>query len=251
MTRVKTLDAAERGKLDRLLNRESAADAMAAYYALNHPAEKTSIYVHEAAGGGMNGFLIVAQTGMDLFHPVVVPFVARGSILRELLLHAIHPGRPFVLFLPHEQRDWLPKSIEQRASKVYELLRLDRNSFEPIINVLVVEVATPNKFPRYEIRSRSGAFAASGVNWKGDRFAEIYLEADSEAAGRKFAISVLAAMSAYLIEENRIPLLRWDDQEGVSLESLRGVGYRPTGSKILTSIAALRSDDEMGMGRAS
>ena len=161
MTQVKLIDAQERDQLAPLLNRQSANDALAAYLALIHPKEKVKLYVSFDGGGKPNGFLAIAQTGMDLFRPLAVPFVASSKNLHDLFDNALIPGQPVLLNLPLEQRDWLDEKLVLTETKITELLRLDPAGFKPIVNVLVVKVDMPNGLPRFEIRTRSGSAAAA------------------------------------------------------------------------------------------
>ena len=107
MTQVRLIDANEREQLAPLLNKQSASDALAAYCALLHPMEKVKLYVSYDGGARPNSFLAMAQTGMDLFRPLAVPFVASPKNLRDLLDAALSPGQPVLLSLPLEQRDLL------------------------------------------------------------------------------------------------------------------------------------------------
>jgi hypothetical protein len=233
MTHVRLIDAQERDQLASLLNRQSANDALAAYCALLHPIEKVKLFVSYDGGGKPNSFVAIAQTGMDLFRPLAVPFVATSKNLQELLSAALIPGQPVLLNLPLEQRDWLDENLVLSETKITELLRLDPVGFKPILNVLVVKVDMPNGLPRFEIRTRSGSAAAAGINWIGDRFAEIYLEADREAQIRGMGLSVIAAMSKHLLEENRIPLFGLDSRADLEFKELSDIGFRSTGTRML------------------
>ncbi|OGO20239.1 MAG: hypothetical protein A2Z14_15390 [Chloroflexi bacterium RBG_16_48_8] len=231
MTQVRLIDANEREQLAPLLNKQSASDALAAYCALLHPMEKVKLYVSYDGGGRPNSFLAMAQTGMDLFRPLAVPFVASPKNLRDLLDAALSPGHPVLLSLPLEQRDWLDQSLLLSEMEITELLRLDPTSFKPIVNVLVMEVNMPSGLPRFEIRTRSGSYAAAGINWMGDRFSEIYLEADREAQIRGLGLSVISAMSTRLLEENRISLFGLDSTTELEFKDLSDIGYRSTGTR--------------------
>ncbi len=242
MARVKLIDNNERESLAPLFNSQSASDALAAYCALIHPAEKLKLYVSYDGGGKPNSFLAIAQTGMDLFRPLAVPFVASEKYLNELIHSALTPGQPVLLHLPLEQRDWLDEKIILTDAKITELLRLDPMSFQPILNVLVLELTMPSGLPRYEIKTKSGSHAAAGINWMGDRFSEIYLEADREAQVRGLALSVLSAMSNRLLEENRIPLFGLESQVEIEFKELNNLGYRSTGSRTLSAQLLIRLD---------
>jgi hypothetical protein len=244
MSQVRLIDAQERDQLAPLLNRQSATDAFAAYCALIHPKEKVKLYVSFDGGGKPNGFLAIAHTGIDLFRPLAVPFVASSENLQKLLEDALIPGQPVLLNLPLEQREWLDENLVLSDIKITELLRLDPAGFKPIMNVLVVNVDMPNGLPRFEIRTRSGSWAASGINWIGDRFAEIYLEADREAQVRGMGLSVIAAMSKHLLEENRVPLFGLDNRADLEFKELSDIGYRSTGARTLIAQALYKFQSE-------
>ena len=178
MSTYQVIEAEDRALLEPLLNQRSASDAIITYYALKHPVHKVNLVAALGSGGVPTSFLVSAQTGMDLFRPLVIPFVASSEALNQLLDIALVPDRPFILQMPIEQKAWLDSSFELSNIRTAELLRLDPAVFEPIINVLVLEVNTPDDYSRYEIRSTSGAYAASGVNWVGDEFAEVYIDFD-------------------------------------------------------------------------
>ncbi len=208
MAAVRLVSSAERTQLGRLLDDRSAADAMAAYYALHHPAERVSVYATYASNGVPNSFLTVARTGLDLFRPLVIPFVVQPSGMDALLRAALLPGRPVLLHAPLEQRAWVEATAELSNVRVFELFRLDLRAFEPIVNVLVVETHTPAGWPRYEIRSGETVHVAAGLNWKGPSFAEVYLVVNPEVHGRAFGRSALAAIAGRLLSESIVALYR-------------------------------------------
>jgi hypothetical protein len=243
MSTYQVIDAKDRAVLESLLNQRAASDAIITYYALKHPARKVQLYACLGSGGKPSSFLVIAQTGMDLFRPLALPFVASAEVLNQLMDIAIAPNRPVVLQLPLEQKDWLDSDFEISQIRVAELLRLDPGVYKPIVNVLVLELETPNEFSRFEIRSNSGAFAAAGVNWKSHEFAEVYLEFDKEAAERAFAVSVLSAMSNKLLEQKRVPLFLYSDSSEIPFQSLEKVGFRSTGHRLVTA-DVIKSSDE-------
>ena len=124
-------------------------------------------------------------------------------------------------------------------------MRLDPRAYEPVINVLVSGTTSPQGTPRYEIHSRSGASAAAGVNWQGQRYAEVYLQADEEAQTRGLALSVLAAISGRLLREHTIPLFRHDDTSLIRRSSLERLGFRGTGSRAFIAQALLSDPDHV------
>ena len=60
----------KRQAIQPLLAPRSPADALASYYALHHPEDRSTLLVHRAESGRADGFLALCRTGMDLFRPL-------------------------------------------------------------------------------------------------------------------------------------------------------------------------------------
>ncbi len=233
MSNIQRLPAESRQQLASLLNQHSPADATAAYYALEHPADRVDLYAEYAPNGTPRGFVALAQTGLDLFRRLVIPFSAHPIGLVWLLQACLRPKRPELLMLPVEQEGWLAGMLDLSDRRVNDLYRLHPASFSPIPNVLVVPSESPGGGLRFEIRGASGARAAAGVNWQGPRYAEIYLEADQEARARGFARSVLAAMAGHLLSDRKISLYRISQDDAAAQADAFQVGFRRTGDRTL------------------
>lgn len=213
---------------------------MAAYYALDHPESRTTLYGYFSGDGSVLGFLAVARTGFDLFRPLLVPFVAQPVAMAGLLREALLPGRPALLHVPIEQRDWALEVVELSEPRSLELLRCDPRSFQPLINVLVVESKTDQDWPRFEIKSRDVVQAGSGINWKGRKFGEIYVEATREGQTRGFRRSVMAPVMLRLLSERRIPLFRVSEEDVAAQMEAVDLGFRRTGERSLLGQVLLR-----------
>ncbi len=224
---------------------------MAGYYALHHPADRVTLYTYHPTHAGVTGFLAVARTGLDLFRPLAVPFVASPRGLAALLRAALKPNQPAVLQLPLEQRAWAEEVVDLSDVQVAEVLRLDLREFEPIINVLVVETRSPGGWPRYEIRSGEAVYVAAGLNWKGPTFAEVYLDVDPSVRGRGFGKSVLAAIAGRLLGESLIALYRVAEDDLTGRAEAESLGFRPTGLKVLSAQASLKQPEEAAAARGA
>lgn len=209
----------------------SVSDALAAYYGLLHPAERVVLFGYFPGNHAPTGFLAVARTGMDLFRPLVVPFVGTQVALRSLIEAALEPKRPVLLHLPLEQRPWVEDVVELSDPRPIDLLRLDTSRFRPVINVLVVETAAPGGWPRYEIRSGEDAVAAAGVNWIGSSYAEIYLEVAEVVMGRGFGRSVLSALASRLVAEGKMPIYPVTEDDWPAVMEAEELGFRRTGDR--------------------
>lgn len=218
------------------------ADALPAYYALTHPEDRVALYAYYHTPNIPSGFLVLARTGFDLFRPLAVPFVATPGGLTSLLAAAIEPGRPVILTVPLEQREWVQEVAELGSPVVLDLLRVDARSYSPLLNVLVVEATAPGGLPRYEIRSGGVAHAAAGLNWIGDLYSEVYLETSPEAAGKPYGKSVLSAITGRLLAEGKVALLRLEETNVAGHVDAYEIGFRRTGERNLVGQALLRDD---------
>lgn len=249
MAEIQEIPTSKRNRLAPLLEGHAASDAMAAYYALEHPAEKVRLFGYFGRQGDPRGFVVVARTGMDLFRPLVIPFVGRREILIDLLRSALEPGQTFLLSLPADQLTWLADHVEIQEEQVTELLRLEPSAYEPVLNVLVVEADSPNGTARYEIMTAEGMRAAAGVNWKGKRFAEVYLDASDAARGRGLTKSVLSAMIGRLLGQRRIALYKVETARiSIKTEAFR-LGFRPTGHRTAIVSAVMLPHPERELRR--
>lgn len=240
MAEVLRIPPAERYRLAPLLDPRLPSDAMVAYYGLQHPADRVVVYGYYQVAHSPSGFLALAQTGYDLFRPIAVPFVGSPPALRALLSVSLQPSRPVMLHLPAEQRAWAEGTVDLSDPRVLELHRLDTKAFRPEINVLVVPVPSPTGLPRFEVRSGDTVRASAGVNWKGDLFAEVYVESQPEAASQGHRRSALAAIAGQLLSEGRLPLYQVGEADVAAQAEAHWVGFRRTGDRSLLAQALLR-----------
>jgi hypothetical protein len=215
--------------IKRLINPRVASDAQAAYYALEHPRERVSLYGFFPQQAVLSGFIAIAQTGFDLFRPLIVPFTGTDDSLIQLLNQAVPQNRPHLLYLPIEQESVLDDRFSLKTLRLSSLLRLDSRGFEPILNILVVEDENSEGWPRFEVRANAGGFAAAGLNWKSKYAAEMYIESDEEGRRRGFTKSVLSALIDRLLSEKLLVLFRVTDDDYGSFEDAFDLGFVPTG----------------------
>ena len=211
-----------------LLDVRSAADALASYYALFHDCGRVQLFGYYPNAENLSGFLAIAQTGIDLFRSLVIPFAGTRQGLQELIKEAIPPGRHYLVYLPVEQQEYLIGMADLTDIQVSNLLRLDTRGFEPVINVLLERRQSPDGNPRFEIHSKGG-FAAAGINWRTEFAAEIYAEGDALGYRRGFTKSVLGALIHQMLQEKLTIFLRVPDDDYRSFEDAFDLGFKPTG----------------------
>ncbi|MCK5052841.1 MAG: hypothetical protein KAR65_01105 [Anaerolineales bacterium] len=242
MTSVQLIPHEERRKLRNLVDVHSTSDAMAAYYGLEHPSERVSIFGYYPTDQVLSGFMAIASTGLDLFRHLVIPFAATNEAIRALITAVLDPGRPYLIYLPNEQSESLIDVADIEPIAVTNLLRLETNRFQPVMNVLVQKSEGPGGTPRFEIQSRGEGYAASGINWRSPQSAEIYVESDSPGYRRGFTKSVLAATIQNLLNEKVRILFRVADDDYSAFEDAFDLGFSPTNVRTLFAQIRLNRD---------
>jgi hypothetical protein len=217
----------ERGKLRAFLQMQRAADAVAAYYALHHPAARIRAWVREPGGG----FLVRAQTGQDLFRPLVILRAPQPAAAEELLRAALPPGTGFLLALTEEAARWPLPILLAEPPTVLRLLELNAARFEPVVNIFVVRTQSPDGLPRYEIRQGDRLLAAAGVNWRSPEWAEIFVRTEPDVQNRGYGKSVTAALCRQLAEERRRVLFAVAETNTVSRHMAESLGFVDTGER--------------------
>lgn len=237
------ISIADRSRLANLVSERLPADALAAYYALNHPGPRVRLVGLQTTQGDLVGFAVEAQTGHDLFRPLVIPVASQPEGLRALLHALTAQGRPFLLHLPLDQQSWIGPELTLEQIRPVYLYRSDPGAFPTEFNVLVVESSTPDGLKRFEIRSRKEVVAAAGLNWRSPYFAEVYVEGTLEASSRGLTRSVFAAATGHVLGENLTCLTFVGDSDVQAQAMAEWVGYRRTGDRYFLAHAVRHDGD--------
>jgi RimJ/RimL family protein N-acetyltransferase len=228
---VELLPLAERSSLRPLLEIHRPGDAMISYYALGHPASKTRIWVNRTPTGRVDGFLVRAQTGQDLFRPLV-SLRAPGSASAAGLLRAAFPSpSPAIFSMPESLGLWVLPLLSVETTTRVLLYRLNPRRLEPVINVLVRRAASPDGLARYEIRNDERLLAAAGINWQSPEWTEIFVQTDPAVRERGFGKSVCAALCRQLVDEKKDVLYALEEENLPSLRLAQGLGFEDTGER--------------------
>ncbi|MBN2084429.1 MAG: GNAT family N-acetyltransferase [Anaerolineales bacterium] len=246
---VAPLPPEERASLRMLLDPRRAGDAMASYYAFSHPAAKTRIWGHRMSAGRLDGFLLRAQTGLDLFRPLVTLRAPDAGATAELLRAAFPSPQAAMFSFPEPLGLWVLPLLTVETMVPLMVLRLNPSRLEPLINILVRETVSPGGFPRYEIRKENRLLAAAGVNWQSADWAEIFVQTDPDVRERGYGRSVCAALCRHLLEERRGVLYAVEERNSASLRLANGIGFEDTGEReILCSGSVLAAPPAAGDG---
>jgi ribosomal protein S18 acetylase RimI-like enzyme len=220
-----------RAAIALLVNEQSPADALATYYALHHPTERSEIFVHHSAElNRVDGFLVRARTGLDLFRPLVTFRADTEVAARALFKDGLIPNRPCYLVAPESLTGWINKYLSTSEAETYKIYRFVPPPIAPAINVLLVTSQSPDGTPRAEIRSAANkAGAVAGVNWMSPRWAEIYVHTDPAVRGRGWGKAVVTAVAQQLVARGRVPLYVTGDTNDYSMRLAEAVGFVDTG----------------------
>ncbi len=231
---VALLPAEERSSLRSLIEARRPGGALAAYYALYHPAPRVRLWVHRSAGGRTDGFLVRAQTGQDLFRPLVVPHAPDSASLAELLQAALPSGQPALFSFPETLSLWLLPLLSIDTQRRLLLFLLNPSKFVPLPNIFVRRGSSPDGLARFEIRQGEHLTAAAGINWQSPDWAEIFVQTDPQSRERGYGKSVCASLCAHLLEGKRSVLYAVEENNHPSIRLAKSLGFEDTGeSEIL------------------
>lgn len=223
-----TAIADQRSLIRGLLDEHSPADAFTAYYALHHDPRRTVIFLHYDDHNRIDGFLVRAQTGLDLFRPVVVLRARHPRAAFDLFGAGLSANRPYYLVAPMNMVEEVNRHLQVSDAEVLCLYRLKAELFVPQVNVLVVSNPTPDGRPRYEITSQGTVQAMAGINWQSPRFAEVYVYTEPAARGRGWGKAVVSALVGDLLRNRLTPLYVVNEQNSASINLASSVGFVDT-----------------------
>ncbi len=237
---VVVLADTERTRVGRLLDEREPRDALAGYYALNHPSSRTRIWAALSPQGALVAFLVRAQTGHDLFRPLITGRAPDFPTLAELARTALAPGQPVYFSLPLVDASWARALVDSATQTILRLHILRPESFSPVINVLVTRNPSPDGLPRYEIRQGERVLAAAGLNWRSPSFAEVFVYTDEAVRERGHGRSVVTALCQELLHAGCTPLYAADQASPASLRLAASVGFTDSGQREFVCSGSLR-----------
>lgn len=231
----------ERDEIRRLIDERQPGDALAAYYALHHDRGRTAIFLHRdpAQGGRADGFLVRAQTGQDIFRPLVTFRAPSAEAALDLFQQGIQGGRPYYITAPVSHAAYINRYLTVSDPAIYRVYQLARENYQPLVNIFVTVERGPDNWPRYEIRQGDRVLASAGVNWRSPYFAEIYVYVDGAVRGRGYGKSVVARAAGDLLEASIRPLYVVAEDNTASIRTAQAVGFADTGKREYICEAAL------------
>jgi ribosomal protein S18 acetylase RimI-like enzyme len=214
-----------------LLDEQSTADALAYYYALHHPADRTELFVTPEDANEIDGFLVRARTGLDLFRPLVTLRARSAEAVDRLVRAGLVPQRPVYLTVPENHAAWVNRHLAVSEAELHRIYRYDARRYVPEINVLVMTSTGSDGLPRCEIRSGDRAGAVAGINWQSPRYAEVYVYTEPAVRGRGWGKAVVRMLSGMILKGGRTPLYVVSESNEYSIRLAEAVGYVDTGQR--------------------
>jgi GNAT superfamily N-acetyltransferase len=219
----------KRRALRPLLSPSNPADALASYYGLWHDPRRTQLTLHHDDQQRADGFVVVAQTGADLFRPLVTLHAPTQEVGQALLRSALQPGRPYQILVPVMLAAAVREEIEITRSSLGHIYSLDPGRFQSVINVLVQRVDTEEGGLRFQIESQGQVMAMAGTNWRSPTFAEIFVYVHPRGRGRGWGRSVVSACTAALLDQRVRPLYTAEEENQASIGIATSLGYMDSG----------------------
>jgi len=218
------------------------ADALASYFALEHDARRTKLFVSGNGSGRTTAFVAVCQTGIDLFRPLAVMRADDDDALRALMRTVLQPGRHYLLSAPPSLQPVVADACHLHGESVNAVYALSPEHFRPVPNVLVRTSRTPDKLPRAAILARDGSNAAeAGASWISSRYAEIYVQVAEPVRRRGLGKSVVGAVCSEVLSQGRTPLYVTATDNVASRKLAERLGFVDSGAFELTGAIELRA----------
>jgi hypothetical protein len=235
-----------RRAIKHLLYDKSPADAAAVYYAFHHPDEKTHLFSYPPDAKRASGYVCLSRTGLDLFRPLVTMRLPESGEKHgydfgeatEMLFQAMPPGAEVIISAPISYRPLISVLFEVEKEQQLKLLALDRDRFQPIINVFVIRMQSFDGLPRFVIKQgpdgKTGfgedIVASAGLNWQSIRFAEIYVHTSAPQRQQGFGQSVVAACVQDIVGNGQKPLYMVVSDNESSIQLAESVGFVAIGA---------------------
>lgn len=226
-----------RRKARTMLDLHAPRDGLAAYYVLYYDPARTRLWVAER-GARVEGFMVLCQTGWDLFRPLGILRARRLDVAWALLQRSLYPSggvplrRPYYLVTTPDLLGVAEEVLEVGKASLNRIYYLDLRRYEPEVNILVTPTQAANGFPRFVIRSRDTQIVAeAGINWQSPHFAEVYVQAAPEAQGRGWGKAVLDACITWILRSGVIPLYVVAEGNEPSARLAESVGFVDSGAR--------------------
>jgi uridine phosphorylase len=171
--------------IGHLLDERQPADTAAVYFAYYHGEERTWLVTSPPEAERAEGYILLAQTGMDLFRPFLTlrlpPDMEQAT---KLIYDALRPETAVILNTPDQYMPLIRACFAIESEEQLQMMVLDPAHFEPVVNVLVTQEIGIGGRPRFVIRHRAEdnqVLAVASVNWQTPHFADVSVNTQANA----------------------------------------------------------------------
>lgn len=229
----------EQAIITKLLDLTDPEDALTAYYALYYPSEQTTVHLMWEREK-LSGFLVICQTAVELFTPLVVLRSHSANVTIELLRKHLSPGQEY--FFAIEELDVPPlrmacRTWEEDHERIYTL---DPRDFAPHHHPSLRRKDRGDGRLRFEIVLGGRVVSYAGTNWQSPYFAEIGVMTEEPYRGRGLGKAVVSACTQALLERGIAPLYITDENNLPSRHLCEALGYRFRGHREFACRGMLR-----------
>lgn len=231
----------KRQAIRHLLDENNPADALAVYYALYHPEQKSSLFLQPPQSERAVAYVALSRTGIDLFRPLVTMRLSEKDpeATAELIYTALPAGTAVLLSSPAAYEPIIRTFFNIEKEERLRIFVLDPARFQAVINVLALAAPAPNELPRFVILKPhqdpdgGGVVAAAGLNWQSPRFAEISVNTRPNYRRRGLGRSVVSALAQHVLQDGRLPLYAAAESNAASAELAQQLGFIDSGAREL------------------
>ncbi|MBP7962903.1 MAG: hypothetical protein KA003_13050 [Caldilineaceae bacterium] len=224
-----------------MVDERDVAQARTVHYALAHAAARTRLSLMRDGAGRPQGFVAACVTGMNPFQPVVV-FQAEDEAQADLLFSEGLGAGPSYLFMAETRwAEFLERRLNAKATFA-RIFVLEPGRLQPVVNLFVRTNRGADGSPQATIAAQGRTVVRAGVNWQGERFAELYAILDPAARGREWGRSVLCAVAQAVQSRGVRPLLYvpQDGADGAEMaDAALKLGFTDSGRMALQIAGAL------------
>ncbi len=228
-----------RAAITALLDLTDPGDALTVYYAIYYPAEKATLHLAWEQGE-LAGFLVICQTAVGLYTPLVVLRSRSADVTLRMLRNHLISGQEY--FFAIEELD-LP--FLRRACRTWEegherIYTLDPVHFVPHNHQSLRRRDRADGRLRFEIVMEGKVTSYAGTNWESPYFGEIGVMTDVAYRRRGLGKVVVSACTQALLEQGISPLYIADEDNFPSRRLCEALGYRYHGHREFACRAMLR-----------
>ena len=224
------LTSDKRATIASLLDLTSPEDALTAYYALFYPGEKeTGLLMWDQ--DELAGFLVICQTAVALFTPLVVLRSRSADATLDLLREHLRPGQEYFFAVGEWDAGPLRMACRTWEEDHERIYTLDPPDLVPHHYPSLCRSDRTDGRLRFQIVIGGEVVSYAGTNWESHYFAEIGVVTDGAHRRQGLGKAVVSACTEVLLERGIAPLYMMDEDNLPSRRLCEALGYRFRGHR--------------------